>query len=165
VTRAKDRIPESLDTPEFRAAWQRWLDYRRDVRRKPVSPQAAESTLQNLALWGRRKAMRAIEEAMRNDWQSIHQPTGKQPFSGESICQILAKSIDDESKADVIEVEGVVMPDPPQQAAEPATDIATAQTAIATQKWEPPRRPPMTPEFRARAERLARKLRISADAS
>ena len=65
-------IPPKLDTPEFRAAWKAWLEYR--LRRKkstPVDVYGATVTLKRLAKQGPSLAVEMIEEAIAAGWQGI----------------------------------------------------------------------------------------------
>ncbi len=60
-------IPPTLDTSEFRHAWEEWLTARRS-RSKPVSPVGAKQQLADLARYGPRVAVEAIRMSIRNDW-------------------------------------------------------------------------------------------------
>lgn len=63
-------LPESIDTPEVRAAWVEWCDYRR-AKRKPVSLPAASKQLKTLAAHGAAAAVSAIERSIANDWVGL----------------------------------------------------------------------------------------------
>lgn len=67
-------LPTSLDTVEFRIAWEDWLRDRR-TRRKPVTELAAQRQLANLEKWGVAKAIQAIENAIANGWTGLFEPT------------------------------------------------------------------------------------------
>lgn len=69
-TAADVPIPESLDTPEFRAIWKSWLDDRKE-RRKPVTARAAEMQLQDCEKFGQEVAIEAIRRAIKGQWQGI----------------------------------------------------------------------------------------------
>lgn len=63
-------IPASLDVPEFRAAWEEWLAYRRKTRRT-VSAIAAKQQFGKLERAGVEIAIAAIEQSISNDWQGL----------------------------------------------------------------------------------------------
>jgi hypothetical protein len=72
-------LPPELDSDEFKAAWQEWLDFRRKVKRKPVSATAAGKQLKELADWGQAGAIASIQQSIKNDWQGLFPPDGKKP--------------------------------------------------------------------------------------
>lgn len=63
-------LPPKLDTPEFRAAWKRWLSYREQMR-KPLKPASLEALLKKLSGWGADQAIRSIDESIANGWQGL----------------------------------------------------------------------------------------------
>ena len=65
-------IPESLNTPEFQAAWKSWETHRQQAR-KPLTPMARKCQLKKLAGWGPDRAVAAIYHSVSNSWQSIHE--------------------------------------------------------------------------------------------
>lgn len=79
-------FPPVLDTPEFRAAWEEWLAWRRTEKKKPVTPRAARLQLAELASFGLADAVEALRQSMRNDWTGLFRPRrespGKDIFSG-----------------------------------------------------------------------------------
>ncbi len=66
-------LPPSLDTPEFRSAWQAWVTYRREKRKK-LTPSTIAKQIKQLAEWGSSKAVMAIESSIRNGWQGLFEP-------------------------------------------------------------------------------------------
>lgn len=68
-------IPEEIDTPEFREAWAGWLEYRRKVRRRPVSELAGKQQLAKLAKVGVESSIEAIEISIESDWQGLFPDT------------------------------------------------------------------------------------------
>jgi hypothetical protein len=66
-------IPPNLDTPEFRAAWGRWEQYRRE-RRKPVTPSTAARQLELLAGFGPREAVLSIDQSILRGWEGLFKP-------------------------------------------------------------------------------------------
>jgi hypothetical protein len=66
-------IPQTLDVPEFRDAWQRWCQHR--AERKPkLTPESVSQQLRDLASWGLQKALVAIDTAIRSGWQGLFEP-------------------------------------------------------------------------------------------
>ena len=66
---------EWLRSPEFVAAWEQWQAHRRELR-KPLTPIARLQQIRQLKMWGKTRAMAAIEFSIRNGWQGIFEPTG-----------------------------------------------------------------------------------------
>ena len=76
--RAEDvPVPASLTTPAFLEKWAEWLEYRRKVKKIPVSLKAAKLQLRDCAEAGPEAARDAIETAMRSDWQGLFPNGGK----------------------------------------------------------------------------------------
>jgi hypothetical protein len=64
-------IPAELDTPEFRAAWQSWLNDRRERKIKPYTAGGAKGQLGKLAKIGPVKSVAAIEYSIAQGYQGI----------------------------------------------------------------------------------------------
>ena len=62
-------IPESLDTPAFKAAWAEWLKFRRQS--KAVTARAAVMQFNKLERVGSEHAIAAIQLSISNDWQGL----------------------------------------------------------------------------------------------
>lgn len=75
-TRPFPPIPPFLDTPEFRAAWDEWKQYR-SSKGKPITALAAVKQLAKCDKWGSAIAVIAINEAIANDWQGLFEPKDK----------------------------------------------------------------------------------------
>ena len=63
-------IPERLRVPVFLDAWRDWIAFRRK-KRKPISKEAADEQLKQLAEAGPDAAVKAIRLAIANDWQGL----------------------------------------------------------------------------------------------
>jgi len=67
---------ESLALPfgsaEFTKAWERWIKYRKEIRR-PITPTMAESQLKNLASMGEKRAIAMIENTIVKGWQGLRE--------------------------------------------------------------------------------------------
>lgn len=69
------QMPETLTaSPEFNAAWQEFIDYRKRDKRKPVTPRAAKLLANQFEAWGPAAAVQAIHESIRNGWQGVFPP-------------------------------------------------------------------------------------------
>lgn len=66
-------IPETLDTPEFRAAWVMWLEHL-SQKRKPPTLHAQDLQLRTLAAMGSAKAVTTIAYCIEHNWQGIYEP-------------------------------------------------------------------------------------------
>lgn len=66
-------IPACLDTPEFNEAWAEWIEYRKSKRKK-VTLLAAKKQLADLAAMGPARAIAAINQSIKNDYQGIFEP-------------------------------------------------------------------------------------------
>jgi len=63
-------FPTKLDTPEFHAAWDKWLIYRRE-RKKPLTASTVESQLAQLEEFGASWAVDRIRKSITNGWQGL----------------------------------------------------------------------------------------------
>jgi hypothetical protein len=73
-------LPSELDTPEFRAAWDRWQAHRREIR-KPLKPTQAAAQLVQLAAWGLARAIAAIDHTVAKGWVGLREPDEGSLFS------------------------------------------------------------------------------------
>lgn len=60
-------IPDSLNTPEFVEAWNRWKKYRSEIR-KPLRPTTTKAQLKKAAEYGAGDAIKVIELSIENGW-------------------------------------------------------------------------------------------------
>ena len=65
-------IPSSLDSPEFRAEWEAWLQHRRETK-KPLTPSAVVRQLKQLAEWGVERSCAAIDLSIKRNWNGIYE--------------------------------------------------------------------------------------------
>jgi len=63
-------IPDSLDTDEFRSAWDDWTAYRRE-RKLTTTDRTVKSQLKMLEKLGARAAIETIEVSIRNGWAGL----------------------------------------------------------------------------------------------
>ena len=66
-------FPEKLRTPEFLEAWQSWIQFRREIKKK-LPPSTITKQLKLLATFGSAKAVRSIELSITNGWQGLFDP-------------------------------------------------------------------------------------------
>ena len=66
-------LPAELDTPEFREAWLKWVEFRRK-KRKPVSEDAAREQLAKLIRYGPDGAVESISNSIASDYQGLFEP-------------------------------------------------------------------------------------------
>ena len=68
-------VPEPLDTPAFHAAWQSWLDYRKERRLKPWVSATIRATFAEMVAWGEPLTLAAIKHSIAKGYQGIYPPT------------------------------------------------------------------------------------------
>jgi hypothetical protein len=68
-------IPAVLDSEEFRQAWSKWQQQRKQQKQKPYTPIGAETQLKKLAEWGKERAVAAIEHSIAQGYQGIYEGT------------------------------------------------------------------------------------------
>jgi uncharacterized protein YdaU (DUF1376 family) len=78
----KGELPLPLGGGRFSACWSRWLTYRKDELRKPVTQISGDQALAELAALGLERACIAIEHTIARGWQGIREP--EPPRNGHS---------------------------------------------------------------------------------
>lgn len=66
-------VPEALDTPAFRKAWEDWKKYRKQAR-KPLTPISMERQFSMLSRLGAAAAVASIERSIERGWQGLFEP-------------------------------------------------------------------------------------------
>ena len=66
-------MPPVLDTPEFRAAWAEWVQYRKE-RRQSLTPTGIRQQLKRLAGFGHDGAIASIQHSIANGYQGLIDP-------------------------------------------------------------------------------------------
>lgn len=66
-------IPDSLDTPDFRAAWAEWERHRAEMRHK-LTPTSTRQQLRRLEDMGHDNAISAIQHSIANGYRGIFPP-------------------------------------------------------------------------------------------
>lgn len=77
-------IPESLNTPEFIAAWDKWIGFRKEIKKKMTALTMAQQ-LKDLSKYGPVAACAAIEKSISNGWQGLFPETA--PNNGTTTGQ------------------------------------------------------------------------------
>jgi hypothetical protein len=67
-------LPPVLATGDFKAAWNLWLQYRRESKFKTLKPTSIATQWRTLAGWGHAVAIAQINESIRQGWQGIFPP-------------------------------------------------------------------------------------------
>jgi hypothetical protein len=68
-------IPTELDTPQFRTAWDEWIQHRKE-KSKPLTPSTASKQLKEVAALGEARAVAAIDYSILKGWQGIFEQQG-----------------------------------------------------------------------------------------
>lgn len=63
-------IPDNLNTPEFLVAWDKWVAFRKEIKKK-MTHLTKEQQLKDLAKAGPAAACAAIEKSISNGWQGL----------------------------------------------------------------------------------------------
>lgn len=62
-----------FESEEFLTAWQSWLDYRKEIRKK-LTPSTIKKQFNEFKKWGEQKAIISIEMSIKNGWQGLFEP-------------------------------------------------------------------------------------------
>lgn len=74
---AEASIPSTIDSPEFRAAWADWCQYRRESGHTMKS-RTAHAQLAEMADWGKVESIAAIRQSIRQGWRGVFKPDANQ---------------------------------------------------------------------------------------
>lgn len=66
-------IPTELDTPEFNACWNEFLQHRKE-KKTPMTPTAQNNMFRKFTAWGVENAVVAIDTAISNGWTGVFEP-------------------------------------------------------------------------------------------
>ena len=104
-------IPNELDTPAFRTAWDEWIQHRKE-KNKALTPSTASKHLKQLGGWGAGMAVAALDKAIHEGWQGFYEPKDFVPTTDQTVPR-LSKSKDPEGWIPVftqLYPSGTVMP-------------------------------------------------------
>lgn len=62
----------TLDTPEFRDTWNRWLRHLSERNATLLTPTSTETQFEQFSEWGVEVAITSINKAIRSGWKTIH---------------------------------------------------------------------------------------------
>jgi len=81
-------IPTELDTPEFNACWNEFLQHRKE-KKTPMTPTAQNNMFRKFTAWGVENAVSAIDTAISNGWTGVFEPKqNKFNSKPERFCNI-----------------------------------------------------------------------------
>lgn len=66
-------LPANLQTPDFRAAWDRWQQHRRE-KKSPLTPTSTRQQLKQMTAWGPARSIEAIDNSILNGWTGLFEP-------------------------------------------------------------------------------------------
>jgi hypothetical protein len=66
-------IPKTLDTPEFREAWDEWTQYRAERKLCRWVPMTQRKQLKRMAAMGVDRALEMIEWSIMQGWQGLYE--------------------------------------------------------------------------------------------
>ena len=67
-------LPFQLDTPEFKKAWEDYVEYRRQSKLKKLLPMSVERQWTKMADVGPEVAIEAIDQTIANGWMGLFLP-------------------------------------------------------------------------------------------
>ncbi len=71
-------VPPELDHPEFHAAWNEWILYRKERKFSPYKPIGLSALFSKLIDWERTHGIRevaaALKTSIRNQWRGVFEP-------------------------------------------------------------------------------------------
>jgi hypothetical protein len=70
-----EQIPLTLQTPEFTAAWSKWIAHRAESKHR-LTPTATRECLASCAAWGPAKAVESITQSITSGWRGLFEPKG-----------------------------------------------------------------------------------------
>ncbi len=74
-------IPDTLDTAEFKSAWEEFQQHRIEIK-KPATPTAMKRALLKMEPWGVERAVAALHHSTANGWTGIFEPSDQQTHGG-----------------------------------------------------------------------------------
>jgi len=69
-------IPDALNTPEFRTAWDAWKKYRKEIKHA-LAPTTRRRQLQMMEQWGVEAAIKAIDTSITKGWHGLFESEAK----------------------------------------------------------------------------------------
>jgi hypothetical protein len=95
-------LPESLQTPDFQTAWDSWILYKKEAKKK-LTNSTASKQLAKLEPFGPEIAIQMINRSIENGWSGIFELKGNQN-AGNSSGRVQAGTWEDDGRYDNIGV-------------------------------------------------------------
>lgn len=83
-TKKLDPLP--FNTPAFIAAWNKWVDYRRDIK-KPMHWKTMNSMFVDMKRWGESATIEAIETSIKKGWIGLFATAATRPLTPDDHAQ------------------------------------------------------------------------------
>ena len=80
----EEKIPETLDTPEFRLAWNDWIADKKD-RKEKLTPRARKMQLERLGKFDVPTAIAMIQQSITNAWKGIFELKADRGGNGQGV--------------------------------------------------------------------------------
>lgn len=77
-------LPTSLDTPEFRQAFDEWREYKRE-KGQAYKPKGLKNLLRKLTEMGPSRSIEAIQTSMSNNWSGLFEPRAGPGHGGSDL--------------------------------------------------------------------------------
>lgn len=72
-------IPLELNTPEFKKAWEDWIQHRKEIK-KALTVQSVKMQMGDFVKWGAPRAIAAINYTIKRGWQGIREEESPSGF-------------------------------------------------------------------------------------
>jgi len=72
-----DLLIKEKTSPEFRHAWQEWVQYRANDVKKPLKESMAHKQLAKMAQWGEARSIAAIDHTIAMGWVGLREPDNR----------------------------------------------------------------------------------------
>jgi len=82
VSKEKISPPPELNRDEFLDKWNEYEAYRKETKLRKLKPVSIEKKWKEMATWGLRASIEAIDQTIANGWQSIFEPTSSKGKNG-----------------------------------------------------------------------------------
>jgi hypothetical protein len=80
-----EKIPEAIDTPEFRIAWNDWIADKKD-RKERLTPRARKMQLERLGKFDAPTAIAMIQQSITNAWKGIFELKTDRGGNGQGVA-------------------------------------------------------------------------------
>lgn len=77
-------IPNSLNSPDFIAAWEAWEKYRREIKKK-LTPSTMAAQIKQLLKYGSHGAVISIRQSIEKGWTGLFEPKAGRQSTGQNL--------------------------------------------------------------------------------